>query len=315
MKTKLEIIKAGIWGVCVGDALGLPVQFKLRSYMLANPISGMIGWKTFNMPPGSWSDDGSLTLCIAESLSRGYDLNDIAKNFIKWFQIGFLTPHGTAYDIGRTTDSSVRRLINGVSPLHSGDAMIETNGNGSLMRTLPLAYYFHFNHTDEATKYKMIKEVSAITHAHAISIISCYIYIDFALHILEEKSIEDSFQKIIANKNKYYAYLNSGEQVYFQNIFEKDLKNFSESEIKSSGFVIDSLEASFWCLLNSTSYKETVLKAVNLGEDTDTIAAIAGGVAGILYGYDTIPSDWISIIIKGNEIDRVCEMLAKKFLG
>lgn len=313
MKTKLDLIKSGLWGVCVGDALGLPVQFKSRNYMKQNPVTDMIGFGTFNMPPGSWSDDGSLTLCIAESLSRGYDLNDIAANFMKWFQNGFLTPYGTAYDIGNSTSSSVRRLLNGTSPLTSGDANMEANGNGSLMRTLPLAYLFHFQNTPEDKKYQIIKEVSAITHAHPLSVISCYIYIDFALQILQNKSILDAFRIVVADKNKYYQLLTKSEQTYFQNIFEKDLKNFTEPEIKSSGFVIHSLEAAFWCLLNSSTYKETVLKAVNLGEDTDTIAAIAGGVAGIFYGYDTIPANWINVIAKGSEINKICESFSKSF--
>lgn len=313
MKTKLDIIKSGIWGVCVGDALGLPVQFKPRSYMEQNPISDMIGYGTYNQPPGSWSDDGSLTLCIAESLSRGYDLHDISKNFMNWFQNGFLTPYGKSYDVGGSTKNSVKRLLSGISPLNSGDANIEANGNGSLMRTLPLAYYFHFKQTDEPTKYKMIKEVSAITHAHPLSVISCYIYIDFALQLLQGNSIDKSFQSIVADKSKYYSYLNPAEQVYFKNIFEKDLKNFSEPQIKSSGFVIDSLEASFWCLLNFSDYKQIVIQAVNLGDDTDTIAAIAGGVAGIYYGFSSIPANWVNTIAKGTDIDAVCEMFAKSF--
>lgn len=311
MKSNLELVKGGIWGVCVGDALGLPVQFKLRSYFKTAPVTDMIGYGTYNQPPGTWSDDGSLTLCIAESLSRGYDLNDIANNFMKWFQNGFLTPYGTAYDIGNSTSSSVRRLLQGTSPLKSGDAHMETNGNGSLMRTLPLAYMFHSKNTPEDKKYQITKEVSAITHAHPLSVVSCYIYIDFALEVIQNKSLQDAFQKIQADKGKYYKLLTTQEQSYFQNILEKDLKSFSEPAIKSSGFVIHSLEASLWCLLNSSSYKETVIKAVNLGEDTDTIAAIAGGIAGIYYGYDTIPDNWIRILPKGNEIDNVCEKLAK----
>lgn len=311
MNTKLNLIKSGLWGVCVGDALGLPVQFKSRNYMKQNPVTDMIGNGTFNLPPGSWSDDGSLTLCIAESLSRGYDLNDIAANFMKWFQNGYLTPHGIAYDIGNSTSNSVRRLLNGTSPLNSGDANMEANGNGSLMRTLPLAFYFHFQNTPEDKKYQIIKEVSSITHAHPLSVVSCYIYIDFALQILQKQSLQDAFRIIVADKGKYYNLLTKEEQTYFQNIFEKDLKNFSEPEIKSSGFVIHSLEAAFWCLLNSSTYKETVLKAVNLGEDTDTIAAIAGGIAGIYYGYDNIPDNWVKVILKGNDIDKVCESLYK----
>ena len=311
MNTKLNLIKSGLWGVCVGDALGLPVQFKSRNYMKQNPVTDMIGNGTFNLPPGSWSDDGSLTLCIAESLSRGYDLNDIAANFMKWFQNGYLTPHGIAYDIGNSTSNSVKRLLNGTSPLNSGDANMEANGNGSLMRTLPLAFYFHFQNTPEDKKYQIIKEVSSITHAHPLSVVSCYIYIDFALQILQKQSLQDAFRIIVADKGKYYNLLTKEEQTYFQNIFEKDLKNFTEPEIKSSGFVIHSLEAAFWCLLNSSTYKETVLKAVNLGEDTDTIAAIAGGIAGIYYGYDNIPDNWVKVILKGNDIDKVCESLYK----
>ena len=271
MNTKLDLIKSGIWGVCVGDALGLPVQFKPRSYMTQNPITNMIGFGTYNQPPGSWSD------------------------------------------IGNSTSSSVKRLLSGTSPLQSGDANMEANGNGSLMRTLPLAYLFHFQNTPEDKKFQITKEVSAITHAHPLSVVSCSIYIDFVLQILEGNSIQNSFQKIVADKNKYYQLLTKSEQTYFENILEKDLKNFTESEIKSSGFVIDSLEASFWCLLNSSTYKETVIKAVNLGEDTDTIAAIAGGVAGIFYGYDTIPDSWIQVIANGSEINRVCKLFAKSF--
>lgn len=311
MNKNLEQIKSGIWGVCVGDALGLPVQFKSRSYLKQKPVSDMIGYGTFNMPPGSWSDDGSLTLCIAESLTRGYNLDDIANNFKKWYQTGFLTPSGKAYDIGGSTDSSVKRLLNGSSPLQSGDSNIEANGNGSLMRTLPLAFYFHFKKIDEQNKYKIIKEVSAITHGHPLSVISCYIYIDLALLVIEGFGIEESFHKVISNKSKYYSLLNSKEQAYFENIFSKDIKNFSEAMIKSSGFVIDSLEASIWCLLNSSSYKDAVIKAVNLGDDTDTIAAIAGGIAGVHYGFDKIPQNWIQVIAKGKEINEICENLAK----
>lgn len=310
MSQAIELVRSGIWGVCVGDALGLPVQFKNRNYLKKNPVSDMIGFGTFNLLPGSWSDDTSLTLCLAESLSRGYDLDDIAANFMKWFQNGYLTPYNTAYDIGNSTSSSIRRLLNGTSPLNSGDANIEANGNGSLMRILPLVYLFHFNKTDEAKKYKTIKEVSSVTHAHPLSVISCFIYIDYALEILQKQSINDSFKKVIADKNKYYQYLTQSEQVYFHNIFEKDLKNFSEPQIKSSGFVIHSLEATFWCLLNFNSYQEVVIKAVNLGEDTDTTAAIAGGIAGLYYGYNSIPAKWTSIIPKAKEINEVCDLLA-----
>lgn len=307
---KLDLVKSGIWGVCVADALGLPVQFKPRSYLEQNPVSDMIGYGTFNMPPGSWSDDGSLTLCIADSLSRGYNINDIANNFIDWYKNGKFTPQGQSYDVGSSTKNSVKRLLAMESPLKSGDSDLETNGNGSLMRTLPLAFYFHFKKIDEADIYRITKEASGITHAHPLSVISCYIYIDLALAILNKNTIEESIALIKNNKPKYFNYLNSNEQKYFQNIFDTDLKTFTVSQIKSSGFVIHSLEAAIWCLVQSTSYEETALKAVNLGDDTDTIAAIACGVAGIHYGYDSIPKKWIQALPKANEIDAVCSAFA-----
>jgi ADP-ribosylglycohydrolase len=176
-----DLIRSGIFGVCIGDALGLPVQFKSRSYLKKQPITEMIELNSLRILKGTWPDDSSLTLCLADSLSRGYDLRDIASNFINWYRKGFLTPDGIAFDIGVTTAASIRRLENNYSPNESGGMSIYDNGNGSLMRILPLAFFLDSKKYNSDVSYKIIKDVSSITHGHIYSLISCLIYIDMAI--------------------------------------------------------------------------------------------------------------------------------------
>lgn len=136
-------VVGGIVGVSVGDALGLPVQFVSREKIKKNPIKDMVGFGTFNLPAGTWSDDTSLTLCLLESLCDGFDLNDIKEKFIKWFDEGYLTPFGEAFDIGRTTYEAILRLKSGIKPSDAGLGDELSNGNGSLMRILPLVFYLY----------------------------------------------------------------------------------------------------------------------------------------------------------------------------
>ena len=182
-----------ILGLCIGDALGVPVEFKSRSYLKKYPVMDMIGHGTHNQPIGTWSDDSSLTLCLAESLITGYDLRDIASKFSKWLNYGYWTPFGEVFDRGITTERAIRKF-NTINNLRLAGGNSETsNGNGSLMRILPIVFY--------------------------------------------------------------------------------------------------------------------VLKAVNLGEDTDTICCITGGLAGLYYGYDYIPKKWINNLQRKNDIISLCNKL------
>lgn len=307
----LDLVKAGIWGVCVGDALGLPVQFKNRDFMRRHPVDTMTGYGTFNMPPGSISDDGSLTLCLAESLSRGFNLTSISQNFLLWYDSGHLTPKGEAYDIGRSTELSMQRLKHGISPYHSGGSELKDNGNGSLMRILPLLFYLDGKKILKSDWFKYVKEVSAITHGHILSVICCLIYLHYINFILEGASLHDAYYQLRKNKKHYYSILGSQHSHAFENIFEKDLTSFTDNDIQSTGYSLHSLEASLWCLLTSNSYATTVLKAVNLGDDTDTIAAIAGGAAGIFYDIHHIPADWMNTITLLSDINKISEDLYK----
>lgn len=252
--------RAAIYGHAVGDALGLPVQFQPRGSF---KIESMTGYGTFNLPPGSWSDDTSLTIATCDSLREldgRVEPADIFSRFEDWYFRNRYTPFNQAYDIGGTT---ARAIETG-----KGETGFYSNGNGSLMRILPLAFT---DATDE-----QIEQVSALTHAHEIARLACVIYIRVARALLTETDFSLDYPEP------------------FQRL--KNLTDLSESEIKSSGYVVDSLEAALWCLLTTRDYSECVLKAVNLGEDTDSIAAIAGGLAGIKYGLDAIPKDWLDAL-------------------
>lgn len=314
MKEKnLELINACLYGLSIGDALGVPVEFKPRIYLKHNPVKDFIGYGTHNQAPGTWSDDSSLAFCLAESLIRGYDIKDIANNFLKWLKHGYMTPNGKVFDIGKTTSFAINRMKSGTEPTEAGGKNIKDNGNGSLMRILPLVFYIDTNVTREEEKFEIIKNVSSITHGHILSIISCYIYIDLALHIINELNISEAYDKVCIEKEKYLGYVDPKERHYFQRIFDNEIASFPEEKIKSDGFVINTLEAALWCLLNTKSYSDAVLKAVNLGNDTDTTACVTGGIAGMLYGYRNIPENWINGIVESDFIYGIGNNLFNKY--
>lgn len=285
----------GIMGLVVGDALGVPFEFKQRDSFKA---TDMIGYGTYYQPVGTWSDDSSLTLATVESLARlgRVDLTDIMRNFYNWLQFGEFTPYGQAFDVGNTTRAAIYKYEYGEDPANCGGKTIMDNGNGSLMRILPLAF----------TPYgsKAIGSISALTHAHVISKQACELYISFARDLII------GLDKETAAKILGACELPNG----FERI--KYISKLSRDEIKSSGYVIDSLEAALWCFLTTDNYRDCVLTAVNLGEDTDTIAAIAGGLAGIYYGIGGekgIPKEWIKQIARYKYIKQLCTSFEKNF--
>ncbi|PUU94593.1 ADP-ribosylglycohydrolase family protein [Halanaerobium sp.] len=302
LKNKL---KAGIIGHLVGDALGVPVEFKSRKELKKDPVRDMRGYGTYNQPPGTWSDDSSLTICLMESLLNGYDLNDQAEKFISWLDKAYWTAGGETFDVGNTTRVSIANLRQGMEATAAGAGGERDNGNGSLMRILPLAFYLI--DTESADKLKKTEEVSSLTHSHPRSILGCYIYLDFAQRLIMEADLEQAYEKTVKHINNFIEKDNlSSELKYYSRILSGNIKDSAETEIKSTGYIVDTLEAVFWVLLKSNSYQEAVLKAVNLGEDTDTVAAITGGLAGIYYGFDSIPKKWIEQLAR---LDDVLELI------
>ena len=300
-------------GASVGDALGVPVEFRSRHELKSNPVTDIIGHGTYNKPAGTFSDDSSMMFCLAESLTKGFDVTDIAENFQKWMHEGFWTADGDVFDVGITTRKAINRLRIVDNPIDAGSTGEMDNGNGSLMRILPLAIYAKDLSIDE--RCEAVKQVSSITHAHQRSILACIYYIEFALNIMESETIEEAYLntnfwlKIYLEENDEYQ----SETTFFSRILDGDLIHLSENDIKSTGYVIDSLEASIWCLLHSNSYEECILKAINLGDDTDTIACIAGGIAGIFYDASSIPDRWINQLARKNDILDLAQRMENKY--
>jgi len=312
-------ILAGILGACVGDALGVPVEFKSRESLEKHPVTDMRGYGTYNQPPGTWSDDTSMTLCLLDSLAGGLHYKDIMQKFMLWFRKGNYTPHGKVFDIGMATNRALGRYANGNDPLSCGGTSESDNGNGSLMRILPLAFYlrsrYGCRYTDNNEAFEIIHNVSSLTHAHIRSQIACGIYLSVAECLFDAKDLKRGIRSGISKakdhyeKDKKYA----RELFFYDRIFEENFAELPQSSIYSSGYVLDTLEAALWCLLNTDSYEECVLKAVNLGEDTDTVAAVAGGLAGLFYGVDAIPSKWVNQILRLGYIKDMCCRLAISF--
>ena len=298
-------------GTAIGDALGVPVEFEYRQVLEKNPVVGMREYGTHNQPKGTWSDDSSLALCLAESLCNGYNLNDIADKFIRWYYDGYCTPYGRVFDVGVTTARAISYLQSGCKPELAGMDRERDNGNGSLMRILPLVPYII--NMEEEDRFRIIGEVSSLTHRHPRSILACISLCEFAIQYINLQSIEKAYQTM---QQTMLQLLKKEMFIEEDSLFKRlvglsyeEFKNIELKDIRSTGYVIDTLEASLWCVFNTTNYKEAVLKAANLGDDTDTVGAITGGLAGIIYGYDTIPPEWLEVLAKKDDIIELANKL------
>ncbi len=288
-------IYSAIMGLVVGDALGVPFEFKRRGSFTA---MDMVGYGTYNQPPGTWSDDSSMTLATLESIGRlgRIDPVDIMMNFFKWYSMGEFTPYGNVFDVGGATRKAIHRFT--IDPTGSkvwGGKSVMDNGNGALMRILPVALVEHTSQD--------IRRVGRLTHAHEISQTACYLY----AHAVSRYELVGEMKTAIRNLGQSETVLTIKE---FNRLAKLD--DLSRDEIKSTGYVVDTLEAALWCVLKTDSYRDCVLTAVNLGDDTDTVAAVAGGLAGIAYGCGGargIPNEWIAQIPRRDWIAELCDKL------
>ena len=299
--------KNGIMGLVIGDALGVPYEFKSREKIKQNPCVDMIGHGTFNVEAGCWSDDSSMTLATLDSLQNGYNPVDIMNKFIDWYKKDVYTPFGEVFDMGMATGNAMDNYLNTKDITTCGLTSEYSNGNGSLMRILPICIYAVLQHLPVKEAIQMVHEASSLTHAHMRSKMACGIYYFLVKEIIDTN--ETLYIRIqTALRNAFTYYNNNPELQHYHRLQYIDLfAKLPESTIKSGGYVVESLEASIYCLLNNNTYKDTVLHAVNLGFDTDTTAAIAGGLAGLYYTYENIPQTWLDTIKKREYIEQLCE--------
>jgi len=313
MTATKEQIKGALWGLITADALGVPLEFKTRSELQQNPVKTMTGYGTYGQPAGTWSDDSSMMLCTAESMLAGFNINLMGKLFLKWYKNAYWTPYDEVFDIGNTTVKGLNNLKNGTPPEKSGLNESHDNGNGSLMRILPLA--FTLNGLSEKEKFNRIALASGITHRHVRSAIGCYIYIKYIELLIETGKPYEAYSRMQFEINDFLKSENidKSERRMYYRILKHDIFNYEEYDIESSGYVVYTLEAALWSFLNSSSYTETVLKAVNLGADTDTTAAVVGGIAGVFFGYSKIPPKWIELLARKEDLAAFIKKFAQKF--
>lgn len=309
----------GMMGVVVGDALGMPVQFVDRAELKINPVRTMEGYGTYNMPPGTWSDDSSMALATLASIrEKGeVDYSDIMERFYKWLFFGEYTPAGKAFDQGNTCVEAICNYMRESDYRTCGKTGEMANGNGALMRIMPACLYAYEKLTSEKWDLKQaiecVHQVSALTHNHLRSKMACGIYYFMIKNIIEGcGSLLERLQNGIDDAVDFYHedIGNYVELAHYTRLFQLDeFAKCSEDTIKSSGYVVDSLETAVWSLITTDTLEECLLKAVNLGGDSDTIGAIAGGVAVLFYGYDSVPQEWRKQIIKEEEIIALCESM------
>ena len=325
----------GLFGFCVGDALGVPVEFSAREERKKDPVREMRAYGTHRQPAGTWSDDTSLMLCLIDAINRGYSIQKVADNFIDFYRNGAFTPYGEVFDIGMSTRDAIEKMCDGELPVKCGGVSDMDNSNGSLMRVLPLAFYGR--KMKGAQFISLVEEVSSLTHRHRRSVFACILYVKFASRLAENGwsgGKETALDETIAFMREYCSVTYESEWNHFDRILNKKILGLPEDEIRSTGYVVDTLEAALWAFFHGSSYREVVLKAVNLGGDTDTIAAVAGGLAGIYHNRgwsvpardrnkkdytEEIPEEWLQSLAKKEELNKmfqrfykVCDMSAWK---
>ena len=307
---KLDIIKSALFGVAVGDALGVPHEFSRPEDLQENPVTDMVGYGTYNLPPGTWSDDSSLTFCLAESLCSGFNTDHMGELFVKWYYQDYWTATGEVFDIGIGTRNALYKIKNGTKAELAGGQDEKDNGNGSLMRILPLVFAIKDLPIEE--RFERTRQVSAITHGHIRAVMACFYYLEFAKQLIEGKTKFEIYKDLQTSMPSCFENIGivGSETAHFDRMLKANIADLPLSEIRSGGYVVETIEACIWCLLTTDNYKDAVLKAVNLGHDTDTTAAVTGGLAGLLYGFDGIPKEWVRQLAKREEIEELARNLS-----
>ncbi len=286
-----KIVNALI-GHTLGDAMGTPVEFFNRKYLQENKVKEMLGnIGQHKEPIGSWSDDTSMELATIDSIinKNTIDYNDIMNNFLLWLEQGKYTPTNHPFGVGRTCLMALYNYKKGKPSLECGNNDDRHMSNGSLMRILPIALYSYSKKLSIEEIETITNNVSSLTHNQEAVRLACFIYVMYIIDLLNGLSKEEAYTNI---KNRKYNYSDTALKMY-DRLLKEDIRKLKIDEINSSGYIVDTLEASFWCLLTNSSYEDTIIEAVNLGQDTDTIAAICGSMAGIIYGMNSFPSRWL----------------------
>ena len=304
--------KSALYAAIAGDALGVPVEHSARHELTLCSVKNMLGYGRYDQPKGTWSDDTSMTMCTAEVLIKGYDVEELGRKFCAWIFDGEWTPWGYVFDSGITTFTALDKIRNDeVSAKESGGDSEDDNGNGSLMRILPAALYFADEDIEEYLKH--IHEISAITHAHPRAMMGCGIYACIAKELLTHDDKVASFRAGVKKALEYYQFNETfaPQLRHYGRILSHGVEDIDRQSISSSGYVVHTLEAALWCFLRHDNTKDILLEAVNLGLDTDTTGCVAGGLAGLFHGLDGVPDSWLDSLARKEEIDKTIDLFSQ----
>lgn len=283
-------------GLAAGDAVGTTVEFKMPGSF--SPVTDMVGGGPFGLEPGEWTDDTSMALCLAESLSicNDFDAHDQMERYVRWWQEGYLSSNGKCFDIGNTISQALRRYLQTGDPF-AGSTHLRSAGNGSLMRLAPVPLFFAL---DPDRAIRMSKESSRTTHGALTCLDACRYFGGLIVGAVQGASKEELLSKRYAPIDRVWNRMPLCTEI--DSIACGSFKGKEPTEIVGSGYVVASLEAALWAFSSSSTFEEGCLLAVNLGNDADTTGAIYGQIAGAYYGVKGIPAPWRERIA---HVDRI----------
>lgn len=288
MPTYRERIKGGIVGLLVGDALGVPYEFNPASAIPASELIEFDPPKGFvrshrTVPPGTWSDDGAQALCLLDSLLTlgRFDARDFAGRLLRWYDQGYMAVDGMVFDIGIATGGALQALRAGADPATAGSTDTLNNGNGSMMRVLPLALW---HQGSDADLVRDAQAQSCVTHGHMRAQVCCALYCLWARRVLRgaEQPWSEAVQALRA------IYVSSADAI---GELEWSIRPDDLPAGRGSGYVVDSLRSAKQSA-DLPTYEAAVRAAISLGNDTDSTACLAGGIVGLRDGIDAIPTRW-----------------------
>ena len=270
-------------GLAVGDALGAPVEFMRPGTF--DPVTEMLGGGPHGLMPGEWTDDTSMALCLAESLieCRGFDAVDQLQRSVRWWRNGHLSSTGFCFDIGLTTQAALEAFESTGEP--SGMTSPDTAGNGSIMRLAPVPMFYALN-LEEAIEFG--GQSSVTTHAAEEAVSACRYMAGMIARALNGNDKEEVLAPAHADD------LSDGVRRVAFGTF----RIFNPPQIRGSGYVVESLEAALWAFHHTDNFADGACMAVNLGEDSDTTAAVYGQIAGAYYGANEIPVRWVNVLVR-----------------
>ena len=273
-------------GLAVGDAEGTTVEFCPPGTF--DPVTDMVGGGPFDLVAGEWTDDTSLALCLAESVTTcgGFDAHDQMERYVRWWREGHLSSNGRCFDIGNTVRGALQRFLDTDEP-YAGSTDPNAAGNGSLMRLAPVPLFFA---AEPRQAVAMSGESSRTTHGAETCVDACRYFGGLIVGAIRGESKEALLLPRYAPADGLWD-----EQPLCAEVAEVAAGSFRRREppaIEGSGYVVKALEAALWAFCKTDSYEAGCLRAVNLGDDADTTAAIYGQIAGAYYGFEEVPERW-----------------------